>query len=34
LPTRLAGGEVPTDRVIDGVDQVDFLLDKQEKVQP
>jgi arylsulfatase len=28
---RLAGAEVPTDRVIDGVDQTDFFLGKQEK---
>src|SRR5262249_25842724 len=28
---RLAGGAVPTDRVIDGVDQTEFLLGKQEK---
>ena len=28
---RLAGGKVPTDRVIDGVDQTDFFLGKQEK---
>lgn len=28
---RLAGGTVPTDRVIDGVDQTDFLLGKQVK---
>jgi arylsulfatase len=28
---RIAGGEVPTDRVIDGVDQTDFLLGGQEK---
>jgi arylsulfatase A-like enzyme len=28
---RLAGGNVPTDRVIDGVDQTEFLLGKQEK---
>jgi arylsulfatase A-like enzyme len=28
---RLAGGNVPTDRVIDGVDQTDCLLGKQEK---
>jgi arylsulfatase A-like enzyme len=27
---RLAGGKVPDDRVIDGVDQTDFLLGKQE----
>jgi arylsulfatase len=27
---RIAGGTVPTDRVIDGVDQTDFLLGKQE----
>ncbi len=28
---RIAGGKVPTDRVIDGVDQTDFLLGKREK---
>ena len=28
---RIAGGTVPEDRVIDGVDQTDFLLGKQEK---
>jgi arylsulfatase len=28
---RLAGGAVPTDRILDGVDQTDFLLGKQEK---
>ena len=28
---RIAGGKVPKDRVIDGVDQVDFLLGKQAK---
>lgn len=28
---RMAGGKVPTDRVIDGVDQTDFLSGKQEK---
>ncbi len=28
---RIAGGKVPNDRVIDGVDQTDFLLGKQEK---
>jgi len=27
---RIAGGKVPDDRVIDGVDQTDFLLGKQE----
>jgi arylsulfatase len=27
---RIAGGEVPTDRAIDGVDQLDFFLGKQE----
>jgi hypothetical protein len=27
---RVGGGEVPKDRVIDGVDQLDFLLGKQE----
>ena len=33
LPTlaRICGAEVPKDRIIDGVDQVDFLLGKQEK---
>ena len=32
LPTfaRVAGYEVPSDRIIDGVDQLDFLLDKQK----
>ncbi len=28
---RIAGGKVPDDRVIDGVDQTDFLLGEQEK---
>ena len=28
---RIAGGKVPDDRVIDGVDQTDFLLGKQKK---
>jgi arylsulfatase A-like enzyme len=28
---RIAGGKVPTDRIIDGVDQTDFLLGKQKK---
>ena len=28
---RIAGGKVPDDRIIDGVDQTDFLLGKQEK---
>ena len=28
---RIAGGEVPDDRVIDGVDQTDFLVGDQEK---
>jgi arylsulfatase len=28
---RLAGAKVPGDRIIDGVDQTDFLLGKQEK---
>ncbi|MGI9478279.1 MAG: arylsulfatase [Hyphomicrobiaceae bacterium] len=28
---RIAGGNVPDDRVIDGVDQTDFLLGKQQK---
>ena len=28
---RIAGGEVQDDRIIDGVDQTDFLLGKQEK---
>ena len=27
---RIAGGEIPEDRVIDGVDQLDFFLGKQE----
>ena len=31
LVARDAGGKVPDDRVIDGVDQTDFLLGKQEK---
>jgi arylsulfatase len=33
LPTlaRVGGGEAPQDRVIDGVDQLDFLLGRQEK---
>jgi len=33
LPTlaRIAGAEVPEDRIIDGVDQLDFLLGKQDK---
>jgi len=33
LPTlaRVGGGEVPQDRLIDGVDQLDFLLGSQEK---
>jgi arylsulfatase len=33
LPTlaRVAGYDVPDDRIIDGVDQLDFLLGKQEK---
>jgi arylsulfatase A-like enzyme len=33
LPTmaRIAGYKVPDDRIIDGVDQLDFLLGKQEK---
>jgi arylsulfatase len=33
LPTlsRIAGYEVPADRIVDGVDQLDFLLGKQEK---
>ena len=32
LPTfaQVAGYEVPTDRIIDGIDQLDFLLGKQE----
>jgi arylsulfatase len=29
--TRIAGAEVPNDRPIDGVDQLDFFLGKQEK---
>ena len=29
--SRLAGYEVPNDRMIDGKDQLDFLLGKQEK---
>ncbi len=28
---RLAGAELPKDRIIDGVDQSDFLLGKQDK---
>ena len=28
---RMAGGKVPTDRIIDGVDQTNFLSGKQEK---
>ena len=28
---NIAGGKVPTDRVIDGVDQTDFFMGKQEK---
>ena len=28
---KIAGGKVPGDRVIDGVDQTDFLMGKQEK---
>ncbi len=28
---RIAGGKVPTDRIIDGVDQLDFLTGKQER---
>ena len=28
---RLAGAEIPTDRVVDGIDQRDFLLGKSEK---
>jgi hypothetical protein len=28
---KIAGGKVPDDRVIDGVDQTGFLLGKQEK---
>jgi arylsulfatase len=28
---RIAGGKVPQDRIIDGVDQVDFFLGKKEK---
>ena len=33
LPTfsRVAGYEIPDDRIIDGVDQLDFILGKQEK---
>lgn len=33
LPTlgRIAGYQVPTDRIVDGVDQLDFFLGKQEK---
>jgi hypothetical protein len=33
LPTfaMIAGGQVPTDRVIDGVDQTDFFLGKKQK---
>src|SRR5207302_554300 len=29
--SRIAGAEVPKDRMIDGVDQADFFLGKQEK---
>jgi arylsulfatase len=28
---RIAGGKVPTDRIIDGVDQTDFFLGRKEK---
>ena len=28
---KIVGGKVPTDRIIDGVDQTDFLLGKQER---
>ena len=28
---KIAGGKVPTDRIIDGVDQSQFLLGKQKK---
>ena len=28
---RIAGGKVPDDRVIDGIDMSDFLLGKQEE---
>ena len=28
---RIAGGKVPEDRIIDGVDQTDFFLGEQEK---
>ena len=28
---KLAGAEIPTDRAVDGIDQRDFLLGKQEK---
>ena len=28
---RIAGGKVPQDRIIDGVDQLDFFLGKKEK---
>jgi arylsulfatase len=33
LPTlaRIGGGKVPTDRMIDGINQLDFLLGRQEK---
>lgn len=27
---RVAGAKVPTDRAIDGIDQLDFFLGKQE----
>lgn len=27
---RIAGGKMPTDRIIDGIDQLDFFLGKQE----
>src|SRR6185295_6630246 len=28
---RIAGGKVPTDRPIDGIDQLDFFMGRQEK---
>mgnify|MGYP003941946525 FL=1 len=28
---RIAGGKVPTDRPIDGLDQLDFFMGRQEK---
>ena len=31
---RLAGGKIPTDRIIDGIDQTDFFLGKKDKSDP